>query len=64
MTRWTAYTNEAHAEMTMFPLTLLVVAERVNSIDIGTKEDQTRPVPYKAASLAAWSVLSFPMRPT
>ena len=50
--------------MTMFPLTLLVIAERVNSIDIGTKEDQTRPVPYKAASLAAWSVLSFPMRPT
>ena len=53
------YTSEAHAEMTMFPLTLLTIAERADSKDIGAKEDRTRPVPCKAASLAAWSALHF-----
>ena len=33
-----AYTPEARAEMTMFPLTLLAIAERADSKLIGTKQ--------------------------
>ena len=53
------YTSEAHAEMTMFPLTLLAIVERADSKDIGTKEDRTRPVPCKPKSQIGQFTLSW-----
>ena len=59
-----AYTPEARAEMTMLPLTLLAIAERADSKLIGAKQGRAKPATCEAASLATWSALSFPKRPT